>query len=166
MRYHVLIGDHHHEVEIVARGGQWTATIQGESAQIDICDLVAGHAYSMLLDDRSVDVGVEEAGNAIALLIAGRRYTTEVLGDREWLARSIERASGGGEKVVRAVMTGIVREVLVAPGDTVEAGQVVFILEAMKMENEVKCDVAGTVRAVTAEAGTTVELGDVIVEIE
>jgi acetyl-CoA/propionyl-CoA carboxylase biotin carboxyl carrier protein len=48
----------------------------------------------------------------------------------------------------------------------VEAGQVVFILEAMKMENEVKCELAGTVKTVSAEIGSTVQLGDVIVELE
>ncbi|MFT7461763.1 MAG: biotin carboxyl carrier protein [Pseudohongiellaceae bacterium] len=166
MKYHVLIGDHHHEVEVMSHRGQWRVTLDGETLEVDLCDLVDGRAYSMLLDDRSVDVGVEESGNNVALLIAGRRYTTEVLGEREWLARSIEQASGGGEKVVRAVMTGIVREVMVKPGDTVEAGQVVFILEAMKMENEVKCAVSGTVTSVTVEPGLTVELGQVVVEIE
>ena len=166
MKYHVLINDHHHEVEIVADGAKWLAKLDGETVQIDICDLVDGRAYSMLLDDRSVDVSVEEDGNNLALLVGGRRYSTEVLGEREWLAKSIEQESGGGEQVVRAVMTGIVREMLVKPGDTVEAGQVVFILEAMKMENEVKCQVAGTVLTVAAEAGTTVNLNQVIVEIE
>jgi biotin carboxyl carrier protein len=166
MKYHVLIGDKHHEVDIVPNAGQWSVTVDDVTSQIDVCDLADGQAYSLLVDDRSVDVGVEEAGNTVSLLVAGRRYTTEVLGEREWLARSIERSSGEGEKGVRAVMTGIVRDVLVQPGDSVEAGQVVFILEAMKMENEVKCELAGTVKTVSAEVGSTVQLGDIIVELE
>lgn len=166
MKYHVLIGDTHHEVDVVRNSGKWSVTVDDVTTQIDICDLADGQAYSLLLDDRSVDVGVEESGNRVSLLIAGRRYTTEVLGEREWLARSIEKTSGEREKGVRAVMTGIVRDVLVKPGDTVEAGQVVFILEAMKMENEVKCELAGTVKTVSAEIGSTVQLGDVIVELE
>ena len=115
---------------------------------------------------RSVDVAVEERPQAgLDLLVGGRRYTTTVLNDREWLARSIKSKDAEGERVVRAVMTGIVREVLVAPGDAVVVGQTLFILEAMKMENEVKAQAAGTVKLVTASAGQTVTKDDVIVEL-
>jgi pyruvate carboxylase subunit B len=62
-------------------------------------------------------------------------------------------------------MTGIVREVLVAPGDVVAVGQTLFILEAMKMENEVKAQAAGTVKALGVTAGQTVTQGDVVAEI-
>jgi biotin carboxyl carrier protein len=62
-------------------------------------------------------------------------------------------------------MTGIVREVLVAAGDTVTRGQTLLILEAMKMENEVKAGRDGRVTSVAVEAGRTVTIGDVLAEI-
>ncbi len=166
VKLHVLVGDVHHEVEVERREGALAVTVAGETHRIDVATLADGEAYSLLIDDRSVDVGIEEDGTALQLLIAGRRYATEVLGERDWMARSIQPESAGGEKVVRAVMTGIVREVFVGPGDAVSAGQVVFILEAMKMENEVKVDADGVVSRVTVEAGATVDQGDVVIEIE
>lgn len=166
MKLHVLIGDTHHELLVEPRAGGLAVTLDGETHQIDIGTLKDGAAYSLLIDDRSVDVGVEEHGDALELLVGGSRYSTEVLGEREWLARSIQAEQGGGDTTVRAVMTGIVNEMRVAPGDTVQPGQVLFILEAMKMENEVKAELAGTVRSVAVEAGATVNQGDALIEIE
>jgi biotin carboxyl carrier protein len=167
VKYHVLVNGNHHEVEVTAHpGGGFRVSHGDHEHQIDVATLSEGEAYSLLLDGRSVDVGVEERDDRVEVMISGRRYPTEVMGEREWLARSIGGAAGAGEKVVRAVMTGIVNDVLVAPGDTVEPGQVVLILEAMKMENEVKAEVGGTVSAVHCVPGDTVELDTVLVEID
>ncbi len=166
MKQHVLIEGRHHEVEIVRAGDGWALTHAGRTLHCDVGTLADGHAYSLLIDGRSVDVAVEERGQGeLGLLIGGRRYAATVLGPREWLARSIQGDPLEGERVVRAVMTGIVREVLVQPGDAVQPGQTLFILEAMKMENEVKASVAGQVSRVAAQAGATVTQGDVVVEI-
>jgi len=166
VKLHVLIGDAHHELVVEQRAGGLAVTLDGEAHQIDIGTLKDGAAYSLLIDDRSVDVGVEEHGAKLELLVGGARYSTEVLGEREWLARSIQAEQGGGDSTVRAVMTGIVTEMRVTPGDHVQPGDVLFILEAMKMENEAKAELAGTVRSVAVEAGATVNLGDALIEIE
>jgi biotin carboxyl carrier protein len=166
MRYHVLIDGQHHEVSLEPEGAGYRVVLHDRSFHVDVGTLSDGHAYSLLVDHRSVDVAVEERpGDALDLLVSGRRYSTEVLGEREWLARSIAPAREDGERSVRAVMTGLVRDVLVAAGDTVVRGQTLFILEAMKMENEVKAGVDGTVLRVAATAGQTVTLGDVVIEI-
>ncbi|RKY18583.1 MAG: acetyl-CoA carboxylase biotin carboxyl carrier protein subunit [Planctomycetota bacterium] len=166
MKYHVLVNGNHYEVEITRHGGGVRARHADHDHQVDVATLDDGDAYSLLIDGRSVDVGVEERGDRVELLVSGRRYSSEVLGEREWLARSIQAASGEGETVVRAVMTGIVRDVLVAPGDEVQPGQVVLILEAMKMENEVKADAGGTVSALHCATGDTVELDQLLVEFD
>lgn len=179
MKYHVLIdggdGDgrdrdrRHHEIQVEPHAGGFRVVHGGHGSdhahQIDVATVADGEAYSLLIDGRSIDVGVEERGERVDVLVSGRRYPAEVLGEREWLARSIERSSGEGDRRVRAVMSGIVREVLVAQGDAVVAGQVVLILEAMKMENEVKAEAAGTVQALHVAAGQTVEQGVVLMEL-
>ena len=166
MKYHVLIAGRHHEVSVEREGGGFRVAVAEHGFHVDVGVLSDGHAYSLLIDDRSVDVAVEERpGDLLELLIAGRRYSTEVLGEREWQARSIQGVREDGGKVVHAVMTGIVRDVLVAPGDVVARGQTLLILEAMKMENEVKAAMDGTVARVAVTAGSTVTLGDVVVEI-
>jgi biotin carboxyl carrier protein len=166
MKHHVLIDGRHHEVQVERKGNGYAVTAEGRTLHCDVGTLADGHAYSLVFDDRSIDVAVEEKGKGdLGLLIGGRRYAATVLGEREWIARSIKGDTLEGERVVRAVMTGIVREVLVHPGDPVQPGQTLFILEAMKMENEVKATAAGTVAKVNAQAGATVTQGDVIVEI-
>jgi biotin carboxyl carrier protein len=166
MKYHVVIGDQHLEVLVERDGGGFRVELDGESMHVDVGTLSDGHAYTLLVDERSVDVGVEERpGDALELMVAGRRYSTEVLGEREWLARSIQPESDDGDGTILANMTGIVREVLVAEGEPVQRGQTLLILEAMKMENEVKSEVDGTVNRIAVQAGTTVSLGDVILEI-
>ena len=166
MRYHVLVNGHRHAVDVEREGGGWRATLDGGSMRIDVGVLVDGDAYTLICDGRSVDVAVEERpGGALELLVSGRRYSTEVLGEREWLARSIQPEDAVGENLVRAAMTGVVREVLVAPGDAVAKGQTLLILEAMKMENEVKAEAAGRVARLAAAAGQAVTMGDVLAEI-
>ena len=165
MRYHVLVNGHHHAVDVERDGGGWIATLDGGSMRIDVGVLVEGEAYTLICDGRSVDVAVEERGAALELLVSGRRYSTEVLGEREWRARSIAPEDAGGDKLVRAAMTGVVREVLVSAGDPVSKGQTLLILEAMKMENEVKAETAGQIARLVAEAGQAVTMGDVLAEI-
>jgi biotin carboxyl carrier protein len=165
VRYHVLVNGHHHPVDVERDGGGWRATLGEGSMRIDIGVLVDGEAYTLICDGRSVDVAVEERGQALELLVSGRRYSTEVLGEREWQARSIQPEDAAGDKLVRAAMTGVVREVLVSPGDAVAKGQTLLILEAMKMENEVKAEAAGQVARLVATAGQAVTMGDVLAEI-
>jgi biotin carboxyl carrier protein len=171
VKYHVLVGEQHVEVDVRRDGGGYAVTLDGEVLHVDVAALAEGQAYSLIVglpgrEARSVDVAVEERPrDGLDLLVGGRRYSTTVLNHREWAARSIQGGSAAVERVVRAVMTGIVREVLVAPGDVVAAGQTLFILEAMKMENEVKAQAAGTVKALAVTAGQTVTQGDVVAEI-
>ena len=77
-------------------------------------------------------------------------------------------AAGGaaGSGTIVAPMQGTIVKVLVAPGDTVEAGQSLLVLEAMKMENHINADIAGTVQEVRVASGDTVGTGDVLVTIE
>ena len=72
-------------------------------------------------------------------------------------------ADAGGPRVLRSAMPGIVREVLVAEGEAVAAKQPLLVLEAMKMQNEVRADRAGTVARIHAAPGTTVARGDPLV---
>ena len=73
---------------------------------------------------------------------------------------------GSGDKEVRSMMPGKVVDVLVGAGDEVEKDQGVLIVEAMKMENEIRAAVAGTVKAVHVTAGQAVESGELLLELE
>ena len=74
--------------------------------------------------------------------------------------------TGTGSGTVVVPMQGTIVKVLVAPGDSVEVGQTVCVLEAMKMENAINAEKAGTVKEVRVSAGDSVGPGDVIAVIE
>ncbi len=102
------------------------------------------------------------------LSVAGAQLEAEVVDER---TRHIRSLTGGavGAKVVphlKAPMPGLVVRVLVEPGQGVVPGQGLVVLEAMKMENELRGNAAGTVRAVPVTTGQAVEKGQVLVEFE
>jgi len=112
-----------------------------------------------------IEVLVAEESQAFNVQIAGRSYEVETVRRR---ARG--RADEGdqfvnGRWLLRVPLTGVVVETRVAVGDAVTQGDVLIVVEAMKMLNELRSRVAGTVSAVHPEAGQRVEIGEVVIEI-
>lgn len=124
-------------------------------------DEVQRGVYSVLMDGRSYDARVD--GSAVT--VCGRRFEIEVRDPRRWNRR---RAGGphAGVQHVTAPMPGKVVRVLVAAGDHVDAGQGIAVVEAMKMQNEMKAAREGTVVSIHAKAGDAVTAGDVLATIE
>lgn len=121
--------------------------------------------YSILMDGRSYEARVEEApGGGLAVLIDGYRFEIEVRDPRRWSRRS-SGAGAEGVQNIAAPMPGKVVRVLVAPGDEVQAGQGLVVVEAMKMQNEMKASRAGRVQSVHAKEGATVAAGEVLATI-
>lgn len=102
------------------------------------------------------------------LEIEGRRFEVEALDERSSAIREMTARSAGasGPAPVVAPMPGLVVRVTVAAGDAVTAGQGVVVMEAMKMENELRAPAAATVKAVRVTPGTAVEKGAVLIELE
>jgi biotin carboxyl carrier protein len=103
-----------------------------------------------------------------ALSMAGHRFEAEALDDRARAIRAMAAATGAaasGPAPLRAPMPGLIVRVHVAPGDRVAAGDPLIVMEAMKMENELRAPAAGTVRAIPVSAGTAVEKGAVLVDL-
>jgi pyruvate carboxylase subunit B len=99
--------------------------------------------------------------------IDGVRVETEALDERMRTIRDLTAASAAasGPAPLLAPMPGLVVRVTVAPGDVVAAGQALVVVEAMKMENELRASVAAVVTAVRAVPGTAVEKGAILVEL-
>jgi len=99
--------------------------------------------------------------------IAGRRTDVRVKDERALLMEAFgldDQGPAGGE--VRAPMPGLVLDVRVAPGDEVTVDEGLIVLEAMKMENELKAPASGTVVAIHAKAGDAVEKNTLLIEID
>jgi pyruvate carboxylase subunit B len=102
------------------------------------------------------------------LWLDGFRYDVEALDERSRAIRELSGASATptGPAPLVAPMPGMIVRIAVQVGDSVQAGQSLIVMEAMKMENELRASTAGTVKAVLAQAGTAVEKGAVLLELE
>jgi biotin carboxyl carrier protein len=121
--------------------------------------------YSVLLDGRSYEARVEPAEGGMAVFIDGHRFEIEVRDPRRWSRQTGKREIAGRLNVV-APMPGKIVRLLVAAGDTVAAGQGLLVVEAMKMQNEMKASRAGRILTVATKEGATVTAGEILATFE
>ena len=122
---------------------------------------IGTHVYRVVAEKR-------EGRGRYTLWVDGYRFETEALDERTRAIRdtSAATAAPAGPAPVRAPMPGLIVRVSVNVGDTVEAGQGVVVMEAMKMENELRATAAGRVKSVEVVPGATVEKGALLVALE
>ncbi len=123
--------------------------------------------FSLLVEGRAYEVVLTRRDGRHHVQVGGRSYVLEVLDERRKLLRDqkVAMVAEGPAEVISS-MPGRVVTLLVAEGDEVEEGQGVIVLEAMKMENELKTPKAGQVTAIRVQAGDSTEAGDTLVVIE
>ena len=126
------------------------------SGSVSIVELEPG-VYSVLKDGVSYEV---RAANG-TVWIAGHRFDVEV-DDPRAPKKGRGSAAAAGQQTLRAAMPGKVVRVLVSVGDEVKAGQGIVVVEAMKMQNEVKSPIAGNVVSIAVREGAAVAGGDTI----
>jgi biotin carboxyl carrier protein len=143
-------------------GGYLVALDDGPATIVSAQDLGGGDLALRIGGQRTV-VGVHVATDTVAVQVRGRGFVGTAVD-----ARSAALRLGGGASagLVATQMPGVVVRLLVAEGDTVQAGAPVVVVEAMKMENELKAPISGVVRAVHAQAGQAVESGAPLLVIE
>ncbi|MHC4972807.1 MAG: acyl-CoA carboxylase biotin carboxyl carrier protein subunit [Planctomycetota bacterium] len=168
MKYYARVGDKEYECTLEAENGQVFVIVQGQRYRADLRHIPRSHAYSLLLDGKSYEFALHEADEEIELSGGAGLFHVQVEDARTHAARA--KTAGvreiGGVHTIRAVMPGIVREVRVRPGAVVAKGDALLILEAMKMQNEIRADHAGTVKQVHIAVEETVDKGARLVDIE
>jgi len=132
------------------------------SENLDRIVQVEPGVYSVLVEGRSFEARVIRTGAGMRLELDGRRFTAEVRDPRD-RGQKPAAALGSGRQSVAAPMPGKVIRVLVREGDAVEVGQGLVVVEAMKMQNEMKALRDGNVVEVRVRDGETVSAGDVLV---
>jgi biotin carboxyl carrier protein len=164
MRYYVTIGERTHEVELRERH----VIIDGERVTAELARVPGTLLRRLALNGEShrIVATTGEARGNWQLHLDGERVSVDVVDERTRTIRAMTVRNTGpqGPKPVKAPMPGMILRVEVQPGERVRAGQGVVIIEAMKMENELKADAAGVVSKVSAAPGTAVEKGAVLVE--
>jgi biotin carboxyl carrier protein len=154
------------EFSMTLDGTTYKVVVDGNSFLVNGQPFVVGFdadSDRVLVDDAPYEVRLEE-GRAV---VGGIAYELDVEGlGEEKAGPRAARAVAVGEGAVTAIMPGKIIRVLVAEGDRVAEGDVICILEAMKMENELKAPKDGTVTVLYAQPGRDVEMGAVLAEIE
>jgi biotin carboxyl carrier protein len=184
MGYRAIIGDRQISVTPQANGHERIVALDGRELRVgwqSVGDSSSAARpdratqYSALIGDRSYEAYVRrirddsagDEGNVhFEVMIAGRPYLVTVQDERtQALASLAGGGHGSGDATIRAPMPGLVSNVMTGEGDTVERGQALVVLEAMKMENDLPTPRAGVVKRIRVTKGQTVNQGDVLVVV-
>lgn len=162
MNYVAVLADGQRAVELNEQGpGQFDVCIDGRTYRIDALVDPDGHRQSLLLGSHSFAVQLWQQGATCRAALGGIERHIEVLNLRQAHLRQARHTAHNeaGTHVIVAPMPGKVVATLAAVGDKVEAGQGLVVIEAMKMENELRAPCGGIIKDVAAAVGTAVEGG-------
>ena len=147
-----------------------TVTVNGESVRASLAEVEGTPVRLVTIGDEVHRVLAHRTGSRgqYSLSVDGHRFAVEALDERTRAIRDLSAASAAasGPAPLLAPMPGLIVRVAVEPGDEVRAGQPLVVMEAMKMENELRSPAAGRVRSVAARVGAAVEKGTLLVELE
>jgi pyruvate carboxylase subunit B len=165
MKYFVTIGTESHEVDITGN----RVTLDGREVQADLQGLDGTSVHSLLMDGESHLLRARRIERERWVLnLAGRRVEASIVDERTRAIRQMTGAAAGpsGPRPVKAPMPGLVLKIEVEVDQEVEAGQGLIIVEAMKMENELKAEAPGKVAAIHVAVGDAVEKDQVLVDFQ
>ena len=165
MNFIITLGSRSHAVAVTQDDGRYRITIGERVWDVD-ARLTAQGISSLIIDGVSYVADVENHAGACVVDVGGESYSIEVEDQTRYIIRTRGGTAGGtGGQTVKAPLPGKITHVAVRAGDPVTPGQSLVVIEAMKMENELKATAAGTVRDVRVTAGQPVNAGDVLVVI-
>jgi biotin carboxyl carrier protein len=167
MKLRASVGDYEGDVDIRTEGSRVFATLDGRSYEIDFQRsgdsfllITGGHVFDCRID------GPVESGSVVEVSVGTQPFAVTLSDPRRLRTATVAGALAGGVARITAPMPGKVVRVMVEAGAEVAAGEGILVVEAMKMQNEMKSPRAGKVLTVNVEVGTTVNGGDVLAVIE
>jgi biotin carboxyl carrier protein len=167
MKLHATVADYQTEIQIRDDGERLFAELDGRAYELDVHESAAG--FLLTCNGTVFNCRIEEqpkSGNPIEIIVGTSRFVVTLTDPKR--LRSAASASAQGDAAARIVapMPGKVVRVMVEAGATVAAGEGIIVVEAMKMQNEIKAPKAGTVITLNTQTGATVNGGDVLAVIE
>jgi len=168
MAYIATLDDKTHKIEVqeLQEDHLYRIVIDGTEHIVDGRKL-SGHIYSLLIDNRSFTVDVAAKDDHYTVACEGKSIQLKLLDERRALRPGEGSGLGrDGGKLIKSFMPGKVVEVLVRVGDQVEKDQGLIIIEAMKMENELRSAAVGKVKEIRVSPGQAVESGELLIELE
>ena len=164
MNYITSIGDQEYNIEVLDKRH---ISVNGKVMEVDFESISGQPVYSLLIDGKSFEAFVSPDEDEWQVLLLGRQYPAKVEDARE---RRLKAAAGGGAQgsgdfQLKAPMPGLIVTIPVQEHQDVEKGQVLLILESMKMQNELRSPRAGKVQRIRVKPGETVEQRQVLLTI-
>jgi biotin carboxyl carrier protein len=149
-------------VELAREAGLWKVLLDGQPVDADAVE-IAPHTLSLLLDGQAFEIRISSLPDGALKIQTGlHEFTAEVVDPRAWRGRKHGALEAEGRQQVFAPMPGKVIRILVQEGDQVETGQGLLVVEAMKMQNEIRSPRGGTVERLHVKEGQPVNAGEVL----
>ena len=164
MLYEVTIDGKNYRLDLNRADGRWSCRLDGRDLEVDAI-LVRPDVLSLRIGNMAYEVKSERVANDLQLWVGSTCFAAEVRDPRSLRGRS-RAADDHGPKKITASMPGKVVRLLVREGDSVDPGSGVAVVEAMKMQNEIKSPKKGTIQKVLVSEGTTLNAGDVLAIVE
>jgi biotin carboxyl carrier protein len=168
MKLHATIAESQIEIELHEQGSQVLAVVDGRKYDVDV-RMLRDHHYLLISNAQVFDCvvgGRPESGSTLVVIVGTDQHAITITDPKRLRGALAFGAHGDGAARIVAPMPGKVVRVLVQVGESVEAGAGIAVVEAMKMQNELKSPKSGTVLTINAEVGATVNGGDLLAVIE
>jgi len=168
MQYEVEIGGRLLHVAVTRAGDGFAVTVDGRTRQVDAARIDA-HTLSLLVDtvwSKEVSIAADPVGGQLGVHVGATPVTVTLNGRRRWGRKDEGAGTASGPQRLVAPMPGKVVRVLVKSGDPVTVRQPVVVIEAMKMENELRASRVGTVAEVHVSEGMSVDAGALLLVIQ
>ena len=168
MKLRASIGDYQTDIQILDQASLLTADIDGRRYELKVLEL-DGRGYLFISDGRVFDCRVEgrpQSGSSIDVIVGTERYEIAITDPKRLRgAKALDTQTVEAAHIV-APMPGKVVRILVDVGEQISPGSGIMVVEAMKMQNEMKSPKAGVVMALNVQVGATVNRGDVLAVVE
>lgn len=164
MKLNVKIGGRDRTVEIARDGEKTQFCLDGREIAADLMEVQPG-IYSVLIGGQAFEASVTADSSSSRVLIGGQEFPFEIADPRRWNRGRGGMAGAEGKQSIAAPMPGKIVRLLVKNGDSVEIGQGLIVVEAMKMQNEIKSPKAGKIERLDAREGQAVNAGEILAVI-
>jgi biotin carboxyl carrier protein len=161
VKLQIEIAGRKHQVELTQAGERAVWAIDGQRLEADAAEVSPG-VYSILLNGKSFEIRIESAVTELRAFISSREFKVAIQDEREWRRNRGSAVEAEGRQQVLAPMPGKIVRVLVKAGDSVQTGQGLLVVEAMKMQNEIRAPKTGTIDRIPVIEGQNVNAGEVV----
>jgi len=165
MLYDVIIDGKNYRLELERADAGWRCRLDGREIQVDAV-LARPNVLSVLIEGKAYEIKRERTATDLHLWVGGVRYAAELHDPRSLRSRKGGTGNDTGPRKLIAPMPGKVIRILLQEKAGVEPGQGILVMEAMKMQNEIKSPRKGTIQKILATEGANLNAGDVLAIVE